>query len=153
MSSPEQVLNAETIAAQQRQLGDEWADLYAAQETPLKTAEIALRNPVVYLRNVSLSSLPEGQREGWSAFLENTDKLVELAKTTENEWAADTNGLDKLQNLMFSGSLDPKYREPIAQKIREASTLFADSSDFRSGNTAYFAGNVRAMDSWRRLVK
>lgn len=152
MKSPEQVLSAESIAEQQRQLGDEWADLYAAQETPLKTAEIALRNPVVYLRDVSLSNLPENIREKWGACLETTDKLVELAQTSDSVWSQGTNGIEKLQHLMVSGNLDSKYREPIAQTIRDASTLFADSSVIREGNTPYYDGNVRAMDSWRKHV-
>lgn len=144
-NSPES-LDPASIAEQQRQLGAEWAEAYARE--PSQSAEIALRNPTVYLRDVAVSTLPERLQAGWAELLDTSEKLVSAAETTKTEWGTDVSGIEKLQGRMFSGNLKPEYREPIAEVIRGASVLFADSSQFRPGNTNYYAGNVHGMRGW-----
>jgi hypothetical protein len=146
MSNPEFSTNPGVVADQQRVLGAEWADLYAAE--PLTSAEIAMRNPANYLHDVDLYSLPEHLQERWSALVDTADVIVEAAEITKSEWGLGINGIDKLQHRMLEGQLDPSYRERVAQVIRDASTLFADSSVIRRGNTEYYAGNILGMATW-----
>lgn len=149
-TSPES-LGPMSVAEQQLQLGTEWAQVYAAE--PVQSAEIALRNPVVYLRDVSMADLPEGLQAGWAELLDTSEKLVNAAETVKEEWGSDVSGIEKLQVKMFSGNLKPEFREPISQVIADASKLFADSSRFRQGNTTYYAGNVKGMQGWLNNYK
>lgn len=151
MSNNPELLDPMSVAEQQRQLGTEWAQVYAAE--PVQSAEIALRNPVVYLRDVTVTELPEGLQAGWAELLDTSEKLVSAAETVKEEWGSDVSGIERLQVRMFSGNLKPEYREPIAEVITDASRLFADSSQFRQGNTTYYAGNIQGMQGWLKNYK
>lgn len=146
MNQTPESLTSPSVAEQQRQLGAEWADVYA--NAPVQSAEIALRNPAVYVRDEDITSLPEGLQGRWSEILDTSEKLVSAAETTVSEWGTGISGLDKLQTRMFDGQLKTEYSAPIAQIIRDASELFAESSQFRAGNTEYYAGNILGMQSW-----
>lgn len=147
MNTPE-ILDQMSVAEQQRELGSQWAEVYAQE--PVQSAEITLRNPTVYLQDVALSSLPDGLQASWAELLDTTEKLVNVAETTKSEWGIDISSIGKLQHRMFTGELKPEYRQPIADVIREASKLFADSSQLRAGNTEYYAGNIQGMQGWLR---
>lgn len=141
-----ETLDPMSVAEQQRELGAQWANVYANE--PNKSAEIALRNPLVYLRDVPMTTLPDNLQASWEELLDTTDKLVSAAATSETEWGADVSSIEKLQQKMFTGDLKPEYSLPIAEIIRDASALFADSSQLRGGNTQYYAGNIKGMQSW-----
>lgn len=135
-----------SVAELQNTLGQQWAEVYAKE--PVKSAEIALRNPAVYLQDVALSSLPGELQAGWTELLDTAEKVVAAAETTKSQWADDVNSIHKLQDRIFTGNLKSEYREPVADIIRDASSLFARSSQLRAGNTSYYAGNVQGMQGW-----
>jgi len=144
--------NPQQVAEQQLTLGSEWADIFAATGTrdQAKTAEIALRNPAVYLHDVRSGQLPEAIRLKWSKLLELSEAVVKVAGTEDKGWSESTSGIEKLQGLMFAGSIDAKYRGSISDVIRLSSELFAESTAIVPGNTNYYKGNVLGMQSWIR---
>jgi hypothetical protein len=138
------------IADMQAMAGDSWAALYAdrsAGKLP-SSAEIVLRNPSVYVHDVSPRQLPEGLQDRWLAVMEFTDAVVQQAKTVDHEWGREVNSLEKLQSLVFSGEIDPAYRGAVGDVMRASSRLFAESVREVPGNTRYYAGNVIAAASW-----
>lgn len=154
--SPSEIANSpEQIAQRQLISGNEWAELYAndsSEDAPMKSAEIVLRNPCVYLNDISndfsFNKLSEDLRTRWNSLLVFSDAVVRVAGTEDKEWNESTSGIEKLQGLMYSGSVNPKFRGSIADVMRLSSELFAESSVIIPGNTHYYEGNVRGMESW-----
>ena len=140
----------EYVAERQLTLGNEWADLFAEKGNVelAKSAEITLRNPIVYLRDVSPSQLNEELKQEWSELLAFSESLVNVAQVDTKEWSNSTSGLEKLQQLMCVGAINPDYKGSISDVIRKSSKLFSESSRLVPGNTAYYAGNVQGMAGW-----
>lgn len=138
------------IAEQQRLLGAEWADLYAqgANKHSFNSAEIVLRNPLVYLQGLNPNQLPVDIEERWSNLLDFCEDVIKVAATEDKDWSVGTTGLEKVQSLLVSGSMDKGYRGSVSDIIRISSELFAESTLIIPGNTSYFAGNIRGMSSW-----
>lgn len=148
---PSPIITPELVAEQQVLLGEEWADLMvqASRDEPIdQGTEIVLRNPTVYLEDVSLYQLPSELHGCWKALFERCETTIAAAATEDKGWAPGVSSIGKLQNLLFSGSLDPGYKASVAYVMREASQLFALSSRVVPGKTSYYAGNARAMGSW-----
>ena len=156
MNEPESLTKTEKsndpkqVAEQQRLLGAEWADLYATDvdKHSFKNAEIVLRNPLVYLQGLRPNQLPKDLTEKWSNLLNLSETVAVVAATEDKEWSTGVTGIEKIQSLMFSGSIDPAYRGSISDIMRLSSELFAESTMIVPGNTSYFAGNIRGMSSW-----
>ncbi len=142
--------NPHEIGERQRILGAEWANLYAkhADKHSFKNAEIVLRNPIVYLQGLHPDQLPKEIEERWSKLLDFSEDVVSVASSEDKEWSAGTTGIEKLQTLMFSGSVNPEYRGSISDILRLSSELFAESTAIIPGDSKYFAGNVRGMEGW-----
>lgn len=142
------------VAEQQLLLGNAWADIYAngsaGDNRPDQSAEITLRNPAVYLQDLDRQQLPEDLQEGWKVLLSYGESLASIAATKPVEWSPGVSSLEKIQNLMYSGNIDPDFCSSVADVMRFASGLFAKSTQIVPGNTPYFAGNVQGMESWLR---
>ncbi len=149
-SSPELQNNPALVAEQQRTIGNEWADIFEAAAVYdgeiITSAEMALRNPTVYVQDVSVTSMSPELQDRWNELFADADEVVKRAETQKDEWAPDTTGIGKLQHRLFVGALKPEYGSDIARVINKASVLFADSSTMKPGNTAYYAGNVQGME-------
>jgi len=138
------------VAERQLTLGLEWADIFAktGDINQAKSAEIVLRNPSVYIRDVRPGQLPEYLRSKWADLINLSDDVVKRVATEDKAWDDQTSGIEKLQNLMFTGNIDPRYRVSISDVLRLSSELFAQSSQIEPGNTSYYIGNVQGMQSW-----
>ena len=140
----------EYVAERQLTLGNEWADLFAEKGNVdlAKSAELTLRNPIVYLQDVSPSQLNEELKQEWSELLAFSESLVSATQVGSAEWSHQTSGLEKLQQLMYAGKINPDYKGAISDVIRKSSKLFSESSKLVPGDTAYYAGNVQGMAGW-----
>ncbi len=153
LSAPELANNPAQLGELQRQVGLEWADFYAANIEPDNGAEIVLRNPAVYLRDVRPIQLPEKLRKEWVGLLEYSDAVAKVASTEDSGFSNDTSGIEKIQSLMNSGRINSDFRGSVGDIMRISSRLFAESIVVVPGNTSYYAGNVVGMEAWfsRRL--
>ncbi len=150
LSNSELETNPQQVAEQQVATAQEWATLYAdpGREQGSKSAEIVLRNPLVYLRDVNPQSLPEELQTRWHKLLDFSEALAVAAATRPVEWGADVVGLEKIQGLVRDGDIDPAFRGSVADVMKASSALFADSTQHIPGNTKYYAGNVRGAANW-----
>ncbi|HUD07389.1 MAG TPA: hypothetical protein VMR34_05890 [Candidatus Saccharimonadales bacterium] len=140
------------VARKQSELGIDISKLYANPEMNLPdgVAEIVLRNPAVYLKDVGSGQLQPDLHESWTRLLGFSDHVAQLAATKDSEWASGTSGLDKIQHIVFGGEVKPEFRRTVADIIRQASVLFgaSTSTSGAEGNTRYYAGNV-----WGAMVR
>jgi hypothetical protein len=140
------------LVQEQRRLGAEWADAYAAAEYPLSGAEIVLRNPSVYLHDVDIKQLPDDLQRRWTGVNHLADGVVSLTTAADqSRWSPGTSGVAKLQHLMVAGELGTDSKGATADVLKAASEVFADSARILPGNTKYYAGNVKAMGSWLKV--
>jgi hypothetical protein len=140
-----EVLPADLIGRYQAELGQEWAAAYTdmSQEVPPASAELALRNPQVYMQDSRLvASLPPGLRERWNRLDAFAQGVASRGETRPKEWSEQASGLDKVQSLVESGEMSPSVRGGVGDVIRESSDLFADSVVIYPGNLKYLQGNV-----------
>jgi hypothetical protein len=129
-----EVLPADLIGRYQAELG---------QEVPPASAELALRNPQVYMQDSRLvASLPPGLRERWNRLDAFAQGVASRGETRPKEWSEQASGLDKVQSLVESGEMSPSVRGGVGDVIRESSDLFADSVVIYPGNLKYLQGNV-----------
>lgn len=137
-------LNPQEVAEQQVAVARSFATLYAgpSNEKSITSAEIVLRNPLAYLRDVSLDSLPETLGERWRQVNGWANDIADKCVTERMEWGQGLNGLEKLQNLVDKGKVDPFYRDMVAGVMVSSSNVFAESTKHVPGNTRYFEGNV-----------
>ncbi len=147
---PELQQSPQQVGELQLSLGSEWADIFAVTGTTeqAKSAEITLRNPLVYLNDVRLSQLPEEIQDKWANLLILGEEVVKAAGTEDKKWSRSSSSLEKLQSLMFTGNINPEHRISIANVIREASKVFSESVAINPGNTRYYSGNVIGMQGW-----
>jgi len=144
--------NVELVADTQANLGQEWAAVYGDMNIEAdNSAEIILRNPSVYLHDVSPRQLPGELQEKWTDALSYADTIAQHAATQQHKWGRDVGGFEKLQSLVRDGEVKPTHRGAIADIMRSASTLFAESTKHVAGNTKYYAGNL--MGAASRLPK
>lgn len=136
----------QAVAERQKQAGEMWAIEYANKVDA--SAEIILRNPIVYLNDVNVNLLPMEHQENWSKVLEAAKTAVLLAGTGEVEGYSSASPLEQLQSLVFSNQIDPSYRGTVSDVMRVASNAFSDSVQHIPGNTGYYAGNVIRAESW-----
>ena len=137
-----------SLGKRQAVLGKAWADIYSdPSKPPTSSAEIVLRNPAVFLRDVDKVKLPEDIRGKWKELSAFADSLAQIAATNPVEWGS-VNGLDKLQQLVFTGNVKPDFRRSIGDVMKVSSDLFAESVDVSPGDQRYFAGNVVGAESW-----
>lgn len=159
INSPESVgpftlsFDPQTIADQQRALGAEWAQLYAAGLSHADRAEIGLRNPLLYLEDASPSQLPPDLQARWMGLLELGDAAYDTAATDQTRWAPGVTGLARLQSCVANDRIKPEHRSAVAQVLHAASELFADSVVIVPGDTVFFAGNIVGMASWIRASR
>lgn len=144
--------NPELVADIQVTLSQQWAEAYAdpAAEAADRSAEIILRNPSIYLTDINPAQLPEDLKDRWSDLLSFTEATVAHAATVEHQWSSNASSLEKLQALVRDGEVDPRFRGTVADVMRNASTLFAESTKQIPGNTRYYAGNVVGAAGWLR---
>lgn len=141
--------NVELVADTQANLGQEWAAIYGNPTIePDKSAEIILRNPSVYLHDVSPNQLPEELQKKWTDSLSYADTIAENASTEQQEWGREVSGFEKLQSLVRDGEIKSTHRGAVADIMRSASALFAESTLHVPGNTKYYAGNLMGAASW-----
>lgn len=142
-----------TIAAQQRALGAEWAQLYAAGLSHADRAEIGLRNPLLYLEDGNPSQLPPDLQVRWTELLELGEAVYGTVATDRTRWASGVTGLARLRSCIANNRIKPELRGAVAHVLQTASELFADSVVIVPGDTAFFAGNIVGMASWIRAPR
>lgn len=132
----------------QAKLGKEWAIVYADENKPLvNSAEIVLRNPAVYARDLERHKLPENLNDEWKKLNDFADSLSTVAALKPTEWG-NVNGLDRIQSMIFRGDINPVFRGAVGDIMKASSDLFSRSVKIVPGNTDYFKGNVVAAEAW-----
>ncbi|MCL4392745.1 hypothetical protein M1145_01215 [Patescibacteria group bacterium] len=143
-------LSLDQIARDQLDYGEKWADILIlnGMKGLEQGTEMALRNPVVYLQETNLEQLPVELHQKWTNLLDLSEAFVQIAGTEKRDWGKSVSGLEKLQNLMQSGSIEPNY-QVIIDIIRLSSQLFEQSITKVPGNvdSTYYQGNIEAMKS------
>lgn len=146
--------DARYVAERQREFGSRWADALSDAAIPgmlpLFSAEIALRNPVNYAKDVPSVLLPTELDHQWQVLQDRSSIIVNATVGPHYEWAPESQPLDRLYELLKEDKT-PYLTTPIlgaiAGVIRDASELFARSSIEQPGNTEYYDGNIAAMES------
>lgn len=138
------------VADQQVIWAKKWAELYSDPEAgkPPKSAEIILRNPQVYVTELERGHLPKELETKWHQLLDFCDSLATTAANETIDWGENSSGLDKIQNLVFTGRVNADYRASIGDVMRNSSALLAESTKHVPGNTKYMAGNVYSAEGW-----
>jgi hypothetical protein len=152
-STPESPVIPLSIGERQVNAAKGWAEIYAdSNRTPNNSAEIALRTPAVYSREVDRITLPPELRNKWHKLLAHCDSLAELASHTPTEWG-NINGLDKLQAMVYRGNVKLDFRRSVADMMEASSKLYEESAEVAPGDQKYFEGNVIAAESWLARAK
>ena len=141
----------------QATLGREWAAIYSDPNRQLvNTAEIVLRNPAVYLRNLDRHNPPEQLRTEWLKISALADVVSTAAAVKSEDWG-NIKGLDRIQNMVFRGAINPDFRGTVGDLMRVSSDLFSrsvklapGSVDYQPGMEEYYQGNVAAAEGWIR---
>ncbi len=142
------------IASEQRIFGLRWGNIYYEQNQP-DAAEIALRNPAVYLNEGHPGRLTESLKKEWFDLLDYGTELIRQIGENENDWAPGTTPIEKIQSFVRDGKIPERFKGSISDIIIWSSDLFSRSLHEVPGNLDYYQGNTTAMDSWskRYLVR
>ncbi len=151
VAGAEGLLSPTEIGKRQVEVAQRWAEIYQKDRSMTgggaSTAEIVLRNPAVYAREVPHSSLPESLKKMWANLEKLAEALSVVADMRHTEWG-DIGGLDRIQHMVQAGSLDSHYRGAAADIMVTSSDLFDRSTELVPGNSRYFADNVTGAEAW-----
>src|ERR1700722_20892396 len=134
-----EMVNTPSLGEQQATLGREGAKIFRDFSIPLdSSAEIVLRNPAAYSRNLDKIDLPEILKDRWIRILNYSDYLTKRAAKQTHTWEEDEkdlNGLEKLRQLVGAGNINSGFRDEVAGVMEGASELFAESIETVPGDT------------------
>ena len=135
------------IAEAQRLLGSAWGEVYFKKQPT--NAEIALRNPVVYINEGNTSRLPETLKQEWFDLLDYCKVVVDQIDQNKTEWARNTSEIEKIHTLVRDGKVSSTFKGSIADIIIRGSELLAVSVvEVPPKNPDYYKGNTSGMEGW-----